>query len=298
MTVPTLTSPPAAPSRLTDGKTAFVSKADAFAAWWVIFSGQLIIAVAWIADQVAAIVGYVASASASALAAASAAAAAASAAGYMDTCATSVSATTGAKNLTLDHTGKSFANAQRASLVRASDPTIRLSGLISSANSGAGTYTLTVDQLSPGAAGGPFTDWLFILDALLPPIAASVADMRVGTDVARFMTAGALASSQAFITLTDASTVSWNVANGPNARVTINGNRTIAAPTNMQDGLYYTLDVVQGTGGSFVPSYDSVFDFGVLVAPTHSTTAGKEDKVVGQYNASRGKLECGFRKAG
>lgn len=296
MTTPVFTAPPPAPSRLVDNKATYVPKADAFAGWLVTFAGQIAAGVQWIADQVVAITGYSNSASAAASAAQSAAIAAAGATGYFDTLSTNVSCTVGAKALTLDHTGKSFANNQRVSLVRASNAAIRLSGLLSASNmvGPPAVTTLTVDQLSPAAAGGPFNDWFLILDAFLPPLAASAADERAGTDATKFSTPKSQTDAAAFITLTDASTVAWVATDGFNARVTVTGNRLIGTPSGLADGETYTLHIVQGAGGPWTPSFSSAWE---LAGVAFSATAGKEDKIVVQYNAARGKLEGNFRKA-
>jgi hypothetical protein len=51
-------------------------------------------------------------------------------------------------------------------------------------------------------------------------------------------------------TLTDGSTISWNIASGGQAKVTLGGNRTLANPTNVRNGRMYSLTVIQdSTGG-------------------------------------------------
>lgn len=127
--------------------------------------------------------------------------------------------------------------------------------------------------------------------------AAVAADIRAGTDATKAVTSAALATSAAFTALTDAATVAWNtITQGFNARVTLGGNRLIGAPTGLQDGLSYVLLIVQDATGSRVPSFDAIWDWGSVGAPTLNTVAGKSDTVVALYNAARGKLEASFRK--
>lgn len=126
--------------------------------------------------------------------------------------------------------------------------------------------------------------------------AAAAADVRAGTSSAKANTPAALAGAAAFITLTDAATVAWDVSTGFNAMVTLGGNRTIGAPTSLQDGVTYVLVLVQDATGSRVPSWNSIWDFGAQGAPTLQTAAGKRDRVVGQYNASVGKIAASFWK--
>src|SRR6056300_1416513 len=45
----------------------------------------------------------------------------------------------------------------------------------------------------------------------------------------------------ATLTLTDAANIDWNTASGQVAKVTLEGNRTLNAPTNLQDGAFYAL---------------------------------------------------------
>ena len=79
------------------------------------------------------------------------------------------------------------------------------------------------------------------------------------------------------LTLTDSSTIAWNTANGQVAKVTLAGNRTVAAPTNLLDGAFYNLMVVQDGTGSRTLSWNSVFKWIGGSAPDLSTTAGAID---------------------
>jgi hypothetical protein len=77
-------------------------------------------------------------------------------------------------------------------------------------------------------------------------------------------------------TLVDASTINWNTANGIIATVTLGGNRTMAAPTNLRVGTYI-LHVIQDGSGSRTLTWNSVFKWTAATAPTLTTTAGRRD---------------------
>jgi len=78
-------------------------------------------------------------------------------------------------------------------------------------------------------------------------------------------------------TLTDGATISWNVASSQVAKVTLGGNRTMAAPTNLVDGAFYSLAVYQDATGSRTLTWNSVFKFVSGTVPTLTTTANGKD---------------------
>ena len=78
------------------------------------------------------------------------------------------------------------------------------------------------------------------------------------------------------LTLTDGATINWDTDSGQVATVTLGGNRTVAAPTNLESGSFYALEIVQGTGGQTL-SWNTAFKFTGAVAPTLSTAAGAKD---------------------
>jgi hypothetical protein len=77
-------------------------------------------------------------------------------------------------------------------------------------------------------------------------------------------------------TLSDGATVSWDMNSGGVATITLGGNRTMDAPTNLKVGTYL-LHVVQDGTGSRTITWNSVFKWSFAVAPTLSTGAGKRD---------------------
>lgn len=109
--------------------------------------------------------------------------------------------------------------------------------------------------------------------------AASVAQILGGTDNTHFVTALGLKGAMAAQTLTDAATIAWNMNLGFRAKVTIQANRQLGVPTNLQEGATGSLQVIQGTGGSKLLTYAAGWDFGSVGVPVLSTTAGKSDTI-------------------
>tara|TARA_R110001632_G_scaffold16032_1_gene52325 strand:- start:222 stop:686 length:465 start_codon:yes stop_codon:yes gene_type:complete len=89
------------------------------------------------------------------------------------------------------------------------------------------------------------------------------------------------------ITLTDGSTISWNAATAEVCKVTLAGNRTMAAPSNSTTGQFISILVIQdGTGGRTI-SWNAVFEFTTDTAPTLTATASKGDVFVFRYNGAK-----------
>jgi hypothetical protein len=107
----------------------------------------------------------------------------------------------------------------------------------------------------------------------------------------------AFAALSAFQTLTDGASIDWDTSVGFNAKVTLAGNRAMNNPTNLQDGLTYTLKITQDATGSRTLTWGSVFDWGNVGTPTLSTGAGKVDFAFGIYSSDTEKLHMSFRKA-
>jgi len=80
-------------------------------------------------------------------------------------------------------------------------------------------------------------------------------------------------------TLTDAATIAWDTttAGGQTATFTfVSTNRTFGAPTNLKNGAFYALAVIQNAGSNTL-TWNSVFKWAAGVAPTLSTVAGAKD---------------------
>ena len=82
------------------------------------------------------------------------------------------------------------------------------------------------------------------------------------------------------LTLTDATTVAWDVSQGQVATFTfVSSNRTMGSPTNLQNGGFYALAVIQNAGSNTL-SWPSIFKWTGGTAPTLSTGAAAKDYFV------------------
>lgn len=99
-------------------------------------------------------------------------------------------------------------------------------------------------------------------------------------------------------TLTDGASITWNVATGQKAKVTLGGNRTMNAVSNPAEGATYTLWVIQDATGSrtitWTTSGAGSFDFGVDGAPTLTTTASQADLLAFEAISLGGTLKLRF----
>ena len=129
-------------------------------------------------------------------------------------------------------------------------------------NTSAGSGAFTTLSASSTVSGAGFT----ALFASPPALGTTApAEVRVTTGWA------------ANLTLTDAATVAWNTATSQVATFTfVSSNRTIGAPTNLKNGAFYALKVVQNAGSNTL-TWDSVFKWTGGAAPTLSTGAGAID---------------------
>ena len=88
-------------------------------------------------------------------------------------------------------------------------------------------------------------------------------------------------------TLTDGATVNWNASTEPVAKVTLAGNRTMAAPSNGVTGQFIALLVIQDGTGSRTLTWNAVYEFKDDTAPTLTTTGDKGDNFTFRYNGSK-----------
>lgn len=93
-------------------------------------------------------------------------------------------------------------------------------------------------------------------------------------------------------TLTDAASISWDAdVNGQVVAVTLGGNRTMAAPTNINQYAFYVVRVTQDGTGSRTLAWNAAFKFGAAGAPTLTTTASKTD-FISFIGGAGNTLEC------
>lgn len=83
----------------------------------------------------------------------------------------------------------------------------------------------------------------------------------------------------AITTLTDDVTITPDFDAGNNFSVTLEGNRTLANPTNLAAGQSGSIFIVQDGTGSRTLAWGSYWDFTTGAAPTLTTTAGAVDRV-------------------
>jgi hypothetical protein len=88
-------------------------------------------------------------------------------------------------------------------------------------------------------------------------------------------------------TLTDGATVNWDASTQDVCKLTLGGNRTMAAPTNNTTGQFISILVIQDGTGSRTLTWNAVFEFAADTAPTLTTTANKGDVFVFRYNGSK-----------
>jgi len=101
------------------------------------------------------------------------------------------------------------------------------------------------------------------------------------TGLAAYAVAGIFTAQQGYAnsTLTDAATIAWDLSTQQVATITINGARTMGAPINQVANTFYSLAVIQGSGGNTL-AWDAVFKFPNGTAPVLSTLAGERDEFV------------------
>jgi len=130
---------------------------------------------------------------------------------------------------------------------------IMAAGLSSCAIGGAGIFSV-----SSGAAAIP----IIFLQSTSPFLAAITHEALTATRTYTHEDSSGIIQSnspRAWLTLTDAASIVWNYALGYNAKVTLTANRALAAPSNMRDGDYATLQVIQGGTGSYTMSLPASF---------------------------------------
>lgn len=90
------------------------------------------------------------------------------------------------------------------------------------------------------------------------------------------------------MTLTDAATITIDAQTGDDFRVTLGGNRTLAAPTNPSDGQHLTLLVTQDATGSRTLTWNAAFVFGTITNAL-TTTASRRDLFEFVYHSGLAK---------
>lgn len=92
--------------------------------------------------------------------------------------------------------------------------------------------------------------------------------------------------SVAPVALTDGATISVDASLSNNFKVALSGNRTLANPTNLTDGMVLNLKVKQDATGGRTLAYGTKYKWGGGTAPVLSTAANAIDFVSAYYDAA------------
>lgn len=153
----------------------------------------------------------------------------------------------------------------------------RITGL---ADGIAPTDAASVSQVNTAVAGSqPIINAVGILKGAG---AGSISAATAGTDYTVATAVTNFSKQQYFgnVALTDAATIAWNARDAQVATFTfVSSNRTMDAPTNLVNGAYYGLAVIQNAGSNTL-TWNAVFKWTGGSAPTLSTAAGAKDYFV------------------
>jgi len=123
-----------------------------------------------------------------------------------------------------------------------------------------------------------------------PTLSATGGDTNIGIDLTTKGTGFIKFNDAAYnpeSTLTDGATISWDAQAEPVAKVTLAGNRTMAAPTNGATGQFVSLLVIQDGTGTRTLTWNAVYEFASDTAPTLTTTGDLGDLFVFRYNGTK-----------
>ena len=141
--------------------------------------------------------------------------------------------------------------------------------------------TITADDLAANS----------ISSAKIAANAVSASELASGALASQTLTGSVQFSGAVTLnedTLTDGATISWDVTTSPIAKVTLGGNRTLAAPSNaVGAGQYISLLVIQDGTGSRTLTWNAVYEFTADTAPTLTTTANYGDLFTFRYNGTK-----------
>lgn len=170
--------------------------------------------------------------------------------------------------LRMDATAESGSNAgSNLQIVRRSDAGSFLETAILSITRETGAITVPYRMNQAGSV---------IWDAGNLPM-ATAAQYRANTAGSTPLTPAAVWAAAALVTLPQAATILVDLSAGINFTTTMNGNRTLGAPSNAKPGQSGVIEILQdGTGGRTL-AFASAWVFAGGVDPTLSTAAGARD---------------------
>ena len=154
---------------------------------------------------------------------------------------------------------------------------------------GSGTVTVAINSQTALSASPAAADQFAIYDATATAHRKiTTTELFGATDLTA--TAREYTKTQNFnmTTLTDGSTISWDLSQNQVATVTLEGNRTLDAPSNQVAGSTYILIVVQdGTGSRTLATSNAAFLWPGGTEPTLTTTAAAIDVLTFVSNGSK-----------
>lgn len=98
------------------------------------------------------------------------------------------------------------------------------------------------------------------------------------------------------VALTDGATVAVDASMSNNYRLILGGNRTLANPTNLSDGMVLNFKIKQDGTGSRTLAYDTKYKFPGGSTPTLTTTASRVDLLCCVYDGTDDILMCNLLK--
>ena len=187
-------------------------------------------------------------------------------------------------------------SAAAANITITADGTAELAGTTVTLNS-SGDIVLDADGADLKFADGG-TDLLSITNSSSDVVIKPLVDAKDiifhqydGTSILEINDGGyalfTAAALNAEIALSDASTISWNALTQPVAKVTLAGNRTMAAASGGVAGQFVSILVIQDGTGSRTLTWNAAYEFAEDTAPTLTTTASKGDLFVFRYNGAK-----------
>ena len=151
-----------------------------------------------------------------------------------------------------------------------------------------GNVTFNGDIIFEGSTADAFETTLTVTDPTadrtitLPDATTTLAGLAVAQSYTK-------AKRGTPVALTDASTVAVDLSLGNNFTLTLAGNRTLGAPSNVTAGQSGVIVVTQDGTGSRTLAYNSAYKFAGGTAPTLTTTASAVD-VLAYYVESSSRI--------
>lgn len=158
------------------------------------------------------------------------------------------------------------ASAMRGNLGLGTAALLASSAVLQSANNLSDLANVTTARTSLGLGSAAL-----LAEATTAEFLANTADKVLTTDQVR--------AAGAMIALTDAATIAVDMATGINFEVTLGGDRTLGAPTNVVPGTSGVIYVTQDGTGSRTLGYHANYKWPNSTAGVLSTTPGKIDRL-------------------